>query len=165
MFCNKCGNILPDHARFCTSCGAPVEGGTNVNTACAHSHGGQPLPQVGFVEAVRKYFTNFSDFSTRSRRSEYWWAMLFTSIVSVLLNRIFPDGSLISSLVSLVFLVPSIAVTVRRLHDVGKTGIFYLWNLLPLIGQLIIFLQVIKDSQPDNQWGPNPKYSIHEKDF
>ena len=157
MFCNKCGNILPDHARFCSSCGARVDGGTNVNTACSHSHGGQPLPQVGCVEAVRKFFTNFSDFSTRSRRSEYWWAVLFTTIVSTLLGWILPDGSLITGLVSLLFLIPTIAVTVRRLHDVGKPGTYYLWNLLPLVGQLIILLQVIKDSDTENQWGPNPK--------
>ena len=54
-------------------------------------------------------------------------------------------------------LIPGTALCVRRLHDVGKSGWFYLWILLPLIGYIIILIQFCKDSTGDNQWGPNPK--------
>jgi uncharacterized membrane protein YhaH (DUF805 family) len=55
-------------------------------------------------------------------------------------------------------LVPGIAVTVRRLHDIGKSGWWGLVALIPLIGSLILIYFAVKDSQPEtNEYGPNPK--------
>ena len=158
MFCSKCGNIIPDNAKFCTSCGAPVENRTNVNALCDHPHPGQPLPQISFGEAVRRFFTHYADFSTRARRSEYWWAILFTSLVTSAASIIFGGDAVLTKLITLALFVPGVSLGVRRLHDVGKPGTWYLWNLLPVIGSIIVFIQVLKDSEPDNQWGPNPKY-------
>ena len=60
---------------------------------------------------------------------------------------------------SLAILVPTLAVCVRRLHDVGKAGTFYLWILLPIAGDIILLVQFLKDSQPgSNRWGDNPKF-------
>lgn len=174
MFCNKCGNILPDNAKFCTSCGAPVERGTKVNSDCDHTHGGtyteksfdtyataytsaEPTPQVGFIEAIKLFFRRYADFNGRSRRSEYWWVMLFISLFSSFLDTISGDSSLLPTLWSLGTLIPCIALAVRRLHDVGKSGLYYLWNLLPVVGQIMVLIQLVKDSAPDNQYGPNPK--------
>ena len=110
---------------------------------------------ISFVEAVKLFFTRYTDFKGRSRRSEYWWFTLFNIIVSSVLSAIVPDFAWIWSLV---VLVPGIAVVVRRLHDVGKSGWFYLWILLPLVGGILILIQMLKDSAPDNRWGSNPKY-------
>ena len=59
---------------------------------------------------------------------------------------------------SLAVFIPSLAVTVRRLHDVGKSGWFYLIGLIPLVGPIILLVWFATDGQPGtNQWGVNPK--------
>ena len=112
------------------------------------------MQPISFIEAVKLYFVRYADFKGRSRRSEYWWATLFTMIVGGIISAILPDFAWIWSLVTL---VPGLAICVRRLHDVGKSGWFYLWCLLPIAGFIIILIQFCKDSTEDNQWGPNPK--------
>ena len=110
---------------------------------------------ISIVEATKLFFVRYVDFKGRSRRSEYWWASLVIGIVGALLSSIIPQ---LSGLWNLAILVPSIAVSVRRLHDIGKSGWWYLINLIPLVGQIIMIIWACKDSTEDNQWGPNPKY-------
>ena len=112
------------------------------------------VKSVSFIDAIKLAFTHYADFKGRSRRSEYWWATLGVMIISSLVTTILPDLAWIWGLVTL---VPSMAMCVRRLHDVGKSGWFYLWMLLPLAGPIIILIQLLKDSSDANQWGPNPK--------
>ena len=61
---------------------------------------------------------------------------------------------------SLATLVPQIAITIRRLHDIGKSGWYYLIGLIPLVGGIILLVWMCQDSTEDNQWGPNPKNII-----
>ena len=112
------------------------------------------MNKIGFVDAVKLAFVHFADFAGRARRSEYWWFTLFNVIVSLVFSLALPDFSWIWSLV---VLIPGLSLCIRRLHDVGKSGWFYLWILLPLAGGIIILIQMLKDSAEDNQWGPNPK--------
>ena len=171
MTCRYCGELLSDNAKFCTACGAAVDRrdaevavinpAHNHQEDCAHQeeyvyqgYVANPEP-VGFPAAIKLFFTHYADFKGRSRRSEYWWIVLFNTIVNALIGAISTD---LSVLWSLVILVPTLALIVRRLHDVGKSGWFYLWILLPLAGYIIVLIQLLKDSAPDNQWGPNPKH-------
>ena len=112
------------------------------------------VKSVSFIEAVKLAFSHYADFKGRSRRSEYWWFTLFNMIVSGLISSILPE---LAGVWSLVVLVPGLAICIRRLHDAGKSGWFYLWMLLPIAGQIIVLIQLLKDSDEDNQWGPNPK--------
>ena len=101
----------------------------------------------------------YAQFSGRARRSEYWYFVLFNVIVSFILG--FTDGvmgtmtdtgnGMLSGVYTLAVLIPSIAVGVRRMHDVGKSG----WFLLIPIYNLI--LACTEGEQRDNQYGPNPK--------
>ena len=167
MTCRKCGELLSDNAKFCTACGAKVEKAesqaetTVINPVhthyedCVHEgYVGNPK-SVGFLEAIKLAFVHFADFKGRARRSEYWWFTLFNIIVTSVISAAVPDYSWIWSLV---VLVPGTALVVRRLHDVGKRGWFYLWIFLPLVGYILMLIQLLKDSGPDNQWGPNPKH-------
>ena len=114
------------------------------------------MKSVGFFEAVKLAFTHYADFKGRARRSEYWWFTLFNIIVSGVISAIVPDFAWIWSLV---VLIPGLAIVVRRLHDVGKSGWFYLWILVPIVGAFILLFQLCKDSQPGaNQYGPSIKY-------
>ena len=109
---------------------------------------------MNFIEAVKRAFTHYADFKTRSRRSEYWWFVVFNTIVSSVFAAALPE---LAGIWSLVILVPGLALTVRRLHDVGKSGWYYLWLLVPVVGTILVLIQLFKDSTADNQWGPNPK--------
>lgn len=108
---------------------------------------------------IKKYAT----FTGRARRSEYWYFSLFAGIIVgglVVLN--FATGnSLISVLllvVELVLALPSAAVTVRRLHDSGKTGWYIFIGLIPFIGPIALLIFLIDDTDKDgDKYGPSPK--------
>ena len=161
MFCWKCGEMMADNAKFCPVCGAPQQA-KQQNAAPAvnprndsYQSTAADKGKVGFMEAVKLFFKNYTNFSGRSRRSEYWWFCLFNMIVSFLLNLILSD---IAGLWTLVILVPTLSLVVRRLHDIGKSGWWYLIALIPLVGGLILLVWFCKDSDPQtNQWGPSPK--------
>ena len=116
-----------------------------------------------YIEALKKYAV----FSGRSQRKEYWFFVLFSLIVTLVLSLV--DSSvglfdveagvgLLSGLYSLAVLVPSIAVGVRRLHDTGRSGWWLLISLVPLIGVIVLIVLMALDSEPgDNRFGPNPK--------
>lgn len=111
---------------------------------------------VGFLEAVALFFSRCTDFSGRSRRSEFWWVVLFNTLVSVALALLPGRMAYLTALWSLVTVIPNLAICIRRLHDVGKSGWWYLFILIPL-GNIILLIQFCKDSREDNQWGPDPK--------
>lgn len=163
MFCSKCGNIMPDGTKFCPSCGAQqAPHSSAVNSRPQFEHG-QPLPSVSFGTAIKLFFTNYTNFSGRSRRSEYWFAWLFLSLVSVALNFLGSEAgdfvSAVSYIWSLATLIPGLSLSFRRLHDVGRSGLYLLWLLLPIVGWIMVIVQYAKDSQPgSNQYGPNPKF-------
>lgn len=112
------------------------------------------VKSISILEAVKLYFTRYADFKGRSRRSEYWWASLAIGILGSVIGAALPDLAWIWSLATL---IPSLAICIRRLHDIGKSGWWYLINLIPLVGQIIFIIWACQDSVPANQWGPNPK--------
>lgn len=109
----------------------------------------------------------YAVFKGRARRKEYWFFILFNLIASLLLTVVdVMTGSLdaelgmglLSGLYALAVLIPSLAVTVRRLHDTGRTGWWLLIGLVPLIGAIVLLVFMLLDSQPaDNDYGANPK--------
>lgn len=118
-----------------------------------------------FQDAVRVCLSKYADFSGRARRSEYWWFVVFAAVASTVASVLdaiigtrFGGTGLIQVLVTLVLLIPSLAVGVRRLHDVGQTGWWVLLLLIPVVGAVVLILAFyIRDSAPDNQYGPSPK--------
>ncbi|MBI3519407.1 MAG: DUF805 domain-containing protein [Bacteroidetes bacterium] len=100
-----------------------------------------------------KVLQNYATFSGRARRKEYWMFFLFNMIVSFILGMVgaLIKFELIGSLYSLAVLLPSIAVGVRRMHDVGKSG----WFILIPIYNLI--LACTDGEQGENAYGPDPK--------
>lgn len=85
---------------------------------------------MSFGEAIKACFEKYAVFSGRSRRSEYWYFYLFTFLVSLVLECI-PFLGLLSFVWFLAQLIPSLAVTVRRFHDIGKSGWNYLFFAIP----------------------------------
>jgi len=109
-----------------------------------------------------KVLKNYMGFTGRARRKEIWMFILFNFIFAAVLSlidrAIGSNFSILSTIYGLAVLVPSIAVSVRRLHDTNRTGWWVLIGLIPLIGAIILLIFYVQDSQPgDNQYGPNPK--------
>ena len=119
--------------------------------------------QVSFTEAIKMALQqNYCNFSGRSSRSEYWWYSLFTFILGFIV-AIFAGilgenaGNALTGIVYLALLLPGLGLTVRRLHDINKSGWWILINLIPLVGWIIMLVWLCKDSdQTDNQYGPVP---------
>ena len=120
-------------------------------------------------------FENYANFTGRARRSEYWYYTLCNVIISLIMYvliiiavAIGSDGESPGILFYLLYgilmiyvlatFLPTLAVVVRRLHDTGKSGWYYLIGLIPLVGGILLIIALVTDSQPgSNQWGPNPK--------
>ena len=116
-----------------------------------------------YLEVLKKYAV----FSGRARRKEYWLFFLFSILISIVLTVLDTvTGSynahwgvgLLSGIYALAVLIPSIAVSVRRLHDTDRTGWWLLIGLVPIIGVIVLLVFMVLDSQQgENQYGPNPK--------
>lgn len=128
---------------------------------------------MGFTEAIQSGFNNYVNFSGRASRPAYWWWFLFTWIVSIVAQLI--DGAvrppgfnyeasamsvfvgIITVIVSLALLLPSIAVLIRRLHDTDRSGWWWLIGIIPLIGWIIlIFFLASPGTLGENRYGPPP---------
>lgn len=110
---------------------------------------------MSFTEAVTSVFSKFITFDGRARRAEYWYYALFVFIISFISGFF---GQFISRAISIVLLLPGISVGVRRLHDTGKSGLWFLISFVPVVGAIVLLVFYLIDSQPGtNQYGPNPK--------
>ncbi|MGF1742680.1 DUF805 domain-containing protein [Vibrio profundum] len=103
---------------------------------------------------------NYADFNGRARRKEYWMFVLFTVLacmVTVFLDTV-TRLPIFSALVMLALVIPSFAVTVRRLHDTNRSGWYFLLSFIPIAGPIVLFVFNVSDSHPGtNAYGPNPK--------
>ncbi|MCK0126296.1 DUF805 domain-containing protein [Gelidibacter sp. F2691] len=119
---------------------------------------------MDFQTAVRTCFQKYVTFSGRAARSEYWWYTLFIIVASIVLGlvdgTIFGWGELfspLSDLFSLATLLPSLAVTSRRLHDYDKSAWWMLLILIPIIGWIVlIYWMCQKGTDGPNQYGNDP---------
>ena len=119
-----------------------------------------------YLKALKQY----ADFKGRARRKEYWMFILFNIIfafLAALIDNIMGTASpelgygLFYIVYGLAVFIPGLAVTVRRLHDVGKSGWMYFIILIPIIGIIWFIILMVKDSEPgSNKWGENPKRNI-----
>ena len=119
-----------------------------------------------YIEAI----TNYVNFKGRARRKAYWMFVLVNLIIVMLLNLL--DGvfditvgasgvGLISFVYSLLVFLPGLALSVRRLHDTGRSGWWILINIVPFVGFIIFIVLLCQDSYyGENQYGPCPKQVI-----
>ncbi|OBK27909.1 hypothetical protein A5634_21360 [Mycobacterium asiaticum] len=114
---------------------------------------------MGFGQAISTGFIKYFNFSDRACRSEFWYWTLFTFIVSLGTSIIDAqlDSQIVSGLFSLATFIPSIAVSVRRLHDIDRTGWWVLIAFVPLLGIVVLLVfWVTEGTRGTNQYGPNP---------
>lgn len=116
---------------------------------------------MDFTTSVKTvYFEKYATFSGRASRSEFWWSVLFGFIVNAVTGAL-GSGSemmdLLGVVVSALMLIPSIAVAVRRFHDIDKSGLWILINFIPLIGWIWYLVLMATAGEPTaNRYGPIP---------
>lgn len=130
-----------------------------------------------FTEAVQTCFQKYIEFGGRARRSEYWWWALFVFLVDLVLNAFggfqpllivlgreqsgeSAVWSVLTAVVTLVLLLPGLAVFVRRLHDTGRSGWWWLVVLVPIVGVIILIVFLVQEGAAgSNQYGPSPTHA------
>lgn len=138
--------------------GAVYAGGSYQGAPVA---GGGPGAPMGFFEAIASCFNKYVQFSGRASRSEYWYFQLFTSLcfflvflvagVSMGAGSESAAGGAIILVLSLAFMLPSLSVLVRRLHDTDRSGWWYWISLVPLVGPIVLLVFLCLAPTP----GPN----------
>jgi len=108
---------------------------------------------------------NYVGFEGRASRTEFWMFALFNAIIAVVLNIIWRAGVdaflYIYILYALAVLLPSLAVAVRRLHDTGRSGLWYFIVLVPIVGVIMLLIWFCQPSQPGpNQYGAVPSSTL-----
>ena len=123
---------------------------------------------MSFGQAISSVFKNYANFNGRARRSEFWFFALFNLIIYLaasVINYLIASSSDTTSIIGIIYLLyslatilPSLAVSWRRLHDIGKSGAYILFILIPLVGWIFLLAWFVKDSDMgENRFGPNPK--------
>ena len=102
-----------------------------------------------FGESIKTCFSKYADFTGRASRSEYWWWFLFVVLVSAATGTI---SDKLAAVFSLAVLLPGIAVSVRRLHDIDKSGWFLLLNFIPVIGWVILLYWAVQEGREPNRY-------------
>jgi len=125
-----------------------------------------------YMAVMRKY----ADFNGRARRQEYWMFQLINMLIgfafaiviiaaAVLFQHSQSQGFVVLFMIPLwlyclAIFIPSLAVTVRRLHDIGKSGWWYFIAFVPFVGGIVLLVFTCMDSEPGpNLYGPSPKYA------
>lgn len=108
-----------------------------------------------FVDYVKTQYTNFEG---RVNRPQYWYFILCYVVISIplaIIDAILFQGQVLTLILSLALLVPSIGIGVRRLHDLGKPGWWYFMILIPLVGPIaLLVLFCLKGEDKANAYGP-----------
>ena len=135
-------------------------------------------PSMSLGESLTSVFNKYATFTGRARRSEYWWFTGCYFVIQVIFNFASlgmlagtmsgdisyndPSYSIfqtMSVIVGLGLFLPSLAVTVRRLHDIGKSGWNILWVAIPIVGVIVVLVWMCQDSDVvANKYGESPKY-------
>src|SRR5262249_11183351 len=119
---------------------------------------------MGFMDAVKSVFRQYVGFSGRARRAEYWWFMLFYFLLMiglVIIDTVIALAGIpvavLSTLGSLGLFLPSLAVAVRRLHDIDRSGWWFLIGLIPLVGGIVLLIfACTRGTAGPNRFGEDP---------
>lgn len=123
-----------------------------------------------FTQSISSGFSNYVNFSGRSGRSEYWYWILFyfigyvvLAIIGGIIGAMISEtvGGIIPLLFGLAVFLPSLAVAIRRFHDIDKSGWWVLISLIPIVGFLIVLYFMVQPSdEGENRFGSVPEPGI-----
>lgn len=159
MKCPECGIECADKAAFCDWCGAKLhaDAGVQICEPCKYT----------FPEALADYWANAFDFEGRARRKEFWYACIWNFAFAIVIAFI---GMIVSHdlqfALEVVFyagvFIPNISLAVRRVHDIGKSGLWLFIGFVPILGHVALAVIFALDSErKENKYGKSTKYTEH----
>ncbi len=135
-------------------------------------HVARPANMMSFMDATKSCFQQYVGFSGRASRSEYWFFYLsfvvaaigmsvLTIVSAFVLDALMGLMGMLTMVAYLAFFLPMLSVTVRRLHDLGKSGWMFLVVLIPIVGGILLLVWFVSDGQPhDNAYGAVPTNTL-----
>ena len=147
--CPSCGSLSGGGKSYCQECGAVTDTSSCLCSRCGcelrvtHKDGSRPVGT--FKEAVKACFKKYASGLGRANRVEFWMWLLFVLIATAFV--------VVGWVMLPVLIIPTISVTVRRLHDVGKSGWNVILGLIPVVNIYIIYLLARRGDKGDNRYG------------
>ena len=152
MFCTKCGAKNPEDAKFCFKCGneiyvektKPIVDGTTVTTDGAVAEEVNPLID---------FWTNIINFEGKMNRHNFWVAVFVMALINIVIVSVSygTEAMILWYFYDLFFLIATLSASVRRLHDINKSGAYVLLNLIPLVGQVILLIMLLQENEEDKK--------------
>lgn len=152
MFCTKCGAKNPEDATFCYKCGnemyadktEPIVDNTIVTTDKIVAEEVNPLID---------FWTNIVNFEGKMNRHNFWVAVFVMALINIVIVAISygTEAMLLWYLYDLFFLIATLSASIRRLHDVNKSGAYVLLNLIPLVGQVALLIMLLQENDEDKK--------------
>lgn len=152
MFCTKCGAKNPEDATFCYKCGNEMytdKTKPNVEDATVTADG----IVTEDVNPLIDFWTNIVNFEGKMNRHNFWVAVFVMALINIVIVAVVygTEAMILWYLYDLFFLIATISATVRRLHDINKSGAYVLLNLIPLVGQVILLIMLLQEGSKYNK--------------
>ena len=152
MFCTKCGAKNPEDATFCYKCGnemytdktRPMVDDTTVTTDEIVAEEVNPLID---------FWTNIVNFEGKMNRHNFWVAVFIMALINIVIVAVSygTETMILWYLYDLFFLIATLSASVRRLHDINKSGAHVLLNLIPLVGQVALLIMLLQENEVDKK--------------
>lgn len=153
MFCTKCGAKNPEDATFCYKCGnemytdkttSPMVDDTTVTTDEIVAEEVNPLID---------FWTNIVNFEGKMNRHNFWVAVFIMALINIVIVAVSygTETIILWYLYDLFFLIATLSASVRRLHDINKSGAYVLLNLIPLVGQVALLIMLLQENEVDKK--------------
>ena len=164
MFCTKCGTKNPEDATFCYKCGNEMY--TDKTRPMVDDTTDEIVAEE--VNPLIDFWTNIVNFEGKMNRHNFWVAVFIMALINIVIVAISygTEAMILWYLYDLFFLIATLSASVRRLHDVNKSGAYVLLNLIPLVGQVALLIMLLQENEVDKkQVVDDPINNMDDKDF
>lgn len=152
MFCTKCGAKNPEDATFCYKCGNEMYT-DKTRTMVDDTTDTTDEIVAEEVNPLIDFWTNIVNFESKMNRHNFWVAVFIMALINIVIVAISygTEAMILWYLYDLFFLIATLSASVRRLHDINKSGAYVLLNLIPLVGQVALLIMLLQENEVDKK--------------
>lgn len=152
MFCTKCGAKNPEDATFCYKCGNEMYT-DKTKTMVDDTTDTTDEIVAEEVNPLIDFWTNIVNFEGKMNRHNFWVAVFIMALINIVIVAISygTEAMILWYLYDLFFLIATLSASVRRLHDINKSGAYVLLNLIPLVGQVALLIMLLQENEVDKK--------------
>lgn len=152
MFCTKCGAKNPEDATFCYKCGNEMYT-DKTRTMVDDTTDTTDEIVAEEVNPLIDFWTNIVNFEGKMNRHNFWVAVFIMALINIVIVAISygTEAMILWYLYDLFFLIATLSASVRRLHDINKSGAYVLLNLIPLVGQVALLIMLLQENEADKK--------------